>query len=276
MKPWKCQIKALQRPLDQLRVGDKFELSCSNPEAFKKKFGDTPYVVFKDDQKEFSVNILELKLDEHQEASFVATSYKAKEHKDLAFTVTDGEVSFPVDSLSFSVQSVLTKDSKMLGPTAPIKMFYAPLFWWTLGAVLATAVLSLAYIFYKKYRWKKALEDVEFNVQTSYQNFYTLTRKLLRQSRDTQGQILKLDELQKGFLLFLASAFRIPFHKKSFPFFSFKKRILKKYQNYYVKHEKELSDLMSDLSYEGPSSFENLEIMIFRCYTASEHILEEC
>ncbi len=271
MSLWKCEIKPLKKPLDQLRVGDKFDLLCSNSEGFKKKFVKKPYVVFKNKKKEFALHLLETKLDDHQKAHFEATSYRAEAHKDLKFQITDGEVFFN-SRLTFQVKSVLKPDSQMIGPVGPLKMSYAPYLWWGLGFMSFVIFAYICYFFYRKFKWKKSLEDIQFGKERAYKDFYKKTRKLLKERKEENNNF---KELQKEFKVFLACCFRMPFHKDIWNLSHLKRKLYRRNKSYYQTNSLELFQLLSELSYEGDCSYDAFSNMVYRCYHVSEKILKD-
>ena len=235
MDKWNC---ATTEKLEKLTVGKKFTISCKGSEPLI--FNENIKIIFPQKKDSYRLYVLKTLKKKPQSLDLQVVSYRTGIF-DMPFVITDGENSVSTEGLFFSVESVLSNNSK---PHPPFGPWQNPWPLWYLSAwglsffLLLAASFFFGRIFFKR---KSFIEKINYRRGTNSpsKNF----AKNLRKKDTADPEYIK--KLEKLFKIFLEELLLIPARKKN-P--SVILRSLKKYNKILHKsHGKKLETLLNEM-----------------------------
>ena len=162
---------------------------------------------FSNPQKKYTLHLLEVKSFQPHELILTVTSYRPGVYQSLPFMVTDGASYISVDSLSWSVPSVIQKNS-IPTPHPPYGPWKLDLPFWYYGAWGVLATLALSFIFIRIRNWRKKKQLIlrvqqRLGDKTSLQYFIKQIGSFISSQKSltsVSDDIQKLNECMREFL----------------------------------------------------------------------------
>jgi hypothetical protein len=210
--------------LNALTVGAKFDLKCHGEIAVAWRAGEPVRVAFAKDEQAYTLQVLQTKTLDPQDAEFVVTGYKpgkqAPEYVRLVQkggAAGSGEIGFEFDKPQWEIRSVLKPNQppSPYGPYGPFAL--RPPLW-----IFVTAGLLLALLIVVVYRWvrrtsqrRRMLESLKRHrtALSPLHQFYRDARGLRRRLHGAKtAEELKTitEDLDREFRLYVLRQFEIP------------------------------------------------------------------
>lgn len=236
MDKWHCNIT--NKPKN-LTVGETFSISCEgqNPVAFK-----TPQITLSEQKDSHRLHVLKSSQKNLKSLELQVVSYRTGAFENIPFIITDGKNSVLGEGLSFSVESVLSKNPEKPNPSfGPWKTPY-PIWWVFLsGAAIASLLVGLLIfgkVFSKRKEFVRKIQKRRGDLPPSKQ-FVNSLRKLDLESPNY------IVYLSRFFRTFLENLLFIPVVKQP-P--SVVLKVLKKYNPpIYKSHGKRIFALLIEM-----------------------------
>ena len=214
------QISCVFEKSSNFAVGDTASLVCMG--QFPKTLGKL-IIEFLDFSNKYSLKILSIQSLSDHKLTLKVTGYKPGHYSNIQFTITDGEQSYTVEPLSWTVSSVLdqTKTVKPYPPYGPWKPSLPHWGFWSLGfifLILIGVIVSQIRKLILKNKIKKRV-SLRLKNQTSLEYFITQMTPFMIYKNKWENVSKGLEELNQILVEFLENQFEIPIE------LSYKKRI---------------------------------------------------
>ena len=205
MITWPCAMETAVPGQRSFTVGESFLLNCAGPAQILDRSKARLNVV--DDPEGFSLRLLEVKELTAEKASLRVASYRVGSQEQIKLVLTDDQNSIELQSVSFSVDSVIAGPRPTPFPAYdPWKMTYPPWMWGVLFLLLTwMAILAFSYIRKKTKRRRLVLEIEDYlKRHDPFAEFQRETRQVLRKIEKASAVPRNdLKEIENSFRLFL-------------------------------------------------------------------------
>lgn len=235
MDKWNC---ATTEKLKELTVGEKFIISCEGLKPLT--FNENIKIILPQKKDSYRLYVLKTLKKSSQSLDLQVVSYRTGTFN-RPFIITDGKNSVSAEGLSFSVESVLSNNSKPHPPFGPWQNPW-PL-WYLSSWGLSFVLLLVATFFFGRAFLKRKNFIEKINSRKGSDSPSKNFARNLRKKDIANPEYIK--ELEKLFKTFLEDLLLIPAYEKP-PFIIL--RSLKKYNKVLHKsHGKKLKALLNEI-----------------------------